>query len=180
MLGINMNKTTNDLFEKVSRLCLIALLQTGCGPSGNHLLHLAFPPEDLYAPTVSNSVALHEQDFTAEYTFRPKYKDTYSVALVSTTGSIPASYDLSGQILIEFFQNGELIDSKAITTFSWGVYAGKDMERYRARGLCSFNIPLQGRSLEEITVKLSVVSPDKEFEKYKDTLHLEIGVSGIP
>ncbi len=175
-----MNKTKNNLFWKLIGLCLMALFQTGCGSGGNHLLHLAFPPDDLYTPVATNSVALHLEGAISEFTFTPKYKDIYEFGLFSTEEPIPATYNFSGEIRIELIQSGKRISSQTITSFSSGTYAGKDMDHYLSRGLCSFDVPLQGRSMDEITIKVFVLKADQGFAQFKDKIQGWIRVSPIP
>jgi hypothetical protein len=175
-----MKKITNNLLEKVIGLCLMVLLQTGCDPAGNHLLHCAFPPDDLYVPIATNSISLHVKGATTEFRFTPKYKDTYEVGLFAVGDPIPATYKFSGKIYIEFILSGERISSQTVTNFSSGTYVGKDMNHYSSRGLCSFDVPLQGQSMDEITIKVSVLKADQEFEKFKDKIKGWIRVSPVP
>jgi len=175
-----MNKRTNNLFGKLIGLCLFAFAQTGCGSGGHHLLHLAFPPGDLYTPVATNSIAFQSEGTTVELNFVPKYKDRYEVGIFAIGDPIPASYEFSGELSVEFIQSGETISSQTITKFSSGTYAGKNMDKYSSRAFCSFDVPLQGRSMDEITVKISVLKPDQEFEKFKDQVKAWIRVSPIP
>ena len=158
----------------------MTLYQTGCGPSGNHLLHLASPPDDLYIPVATNSIALHSKGATTEFSFNPKYKDTYEVGIFAVGDPIPATYKFSGEIRIEFIQAGETISSQTVTNFSSGWYAGNSMDHYKSRAFCSFDVPLQGRSKDKITVRIHVLKPDQEFEKFKDKVRAWVRVSPIP
>ena len=175
-----MNEIKNNLFGKVIGLCLVAFVQTSWGSGGHHLLNLISPPDDLYIPVATHSVSFQSKGATTEFRFTPKYKDTYEVGIFAVGDPIPATYKFSGELRIEFIQSGEIISSQTVTNFSSGTYAGKDMDHYSSLALCSFHVPLQGRSMDEITVRISVLKPDQEFEKFKDKVKAWVRVSPIP
>lgn len=158
----------------------MTFVQTSWGSGGRHLLHLAFPPDNLYVPVATNSIALHLEGAVTEFRFTPKYKDTYEVGLFAIGDPIPATYKFSGELRVEFIQSGQTISSQTVTSFSSGTYAGTGMDHYKSRAFCSFGVPLQGRSMDEITVRVHVLKPDQEFEKFKDKVKAWVRVSPIP
>jgi len=147
-----------------------------------HIYHLAFPPEDLYRPIVVDNFLFHKEGFTRTYRLEPKYLDVYSIGFFSEKQDISSEDNFKGKIKAEFFWKEKLLCEKIVTSQTAAYYADGDkaMKHYKKVFLMDFEIPLQGKYKKDISVKLIVLQPDKELEKYSDSLKLFIAVNSIP
>ena len=59
-------------------------------------------------------------------------------------------------------------------------YAKDDMNYYKEISLFKFDIPLQGKYTNDLSVKLTVLEPDQEIKKFNDSIKLYIRVSSTP
>ena len=149
-------------------------------PGIRHLLHLAFPPEDLYESIVTDDFLFYEKGFTKTYQLKPKYLDRYMIGLVSEKQNISWGYKFSGKIKAEFFWKDTFLFEKIITSSYASGQADNNTKYFKNTYLSNFEVPLNGKYKDDISVRLTVIEPDEQLREYGDTIKLFIGVSAIP
>jgi hypothetical protein len=145
-----------------------------------HFTHLIFPPVDLYEPIVNDEYLFWEEGFSKRYLLKPKYLDIYEIGLHSPTNHLPAIYKFQGIIKVQFFSEDKLLFEKEISSQIACDYVADDMTHYKNVSLLNFEIPLLGKYKNDISVKLTVLKPDLNLEKYSNSLKMYIAVSSIP
>lgn len=169
----------------VSAICVCVFLLTGlfCVSSEfRHIMHLAFPPKDLYKPILVDAFKFHEKGFEKRYVLKPKCLDSYAIGILSEQQNIPWDYKFSGKIKAEFFWKDTFLFEKTVTSQGAAFCADNDktMKYYKNVYLLEFEVPLQEKYKDDISVRLTVLEPDGSLEKYGDSIKLFIGVSAIP
>ncbi len=151
-------------------------------PTIRHILHLTFPPEDLYEPIVVDEFKFHEKGFEKRYVLKPKYLGGYMIGFVSGKQNIPQKETFKGKIKVEFFWKDTFLFEKTVTSQRAAVDADNDktMKYYKKVILVSFEVPLQGKYKDDISVRLTVLEADENLKKYGNSIKLFIGVSPIP
>jgi hypothetical protein len=142
-----------------------------------HFIHHAIPPKDLYEPIMSDHFPLWESGFSKNYSLDPKYADIYEIGLVARDKNFSTKETFTGKVKVEFFCQGEIISEYKITSIQRGVYAGKNMKRYKKISFMSFVIPLKGKYKKDISVRMTVLKADQNLKKYADSLEVYIAVS---
>lgn len=145
-----------------------------------HLAHLTIRPKDLYKPIVIDKFPFYKKGFTKSYRLNPKHLDIYEIGFFSDEANISSKYKFGGKIRAEFFWKGKLLFNKIATSIDSASYIKGDMSRYKNVCLLKFCLPLQGRYKKDISVRLTVLEPDEDIEKYKDSLKLYVAVSTVP
>ncbi len=149
-------------------------------PGIRHLLHLAFPPEDLYESIVTDDFLFYEKGFTKTYQLKPKYLDSYMISLISEKQNISREYKVKGKLKAEFFWKDKFLFEKVATSQQAFGQSDNDHAHYKSIDLIGFDVPLKGKYKNDISVRLTVIEPDEQLREYGDTIKLFIGVSAIP
>lgn len=145
-----------------------------------HLLHLIITPKDLYEPIVIDNFQFYEKGFSKTYLLQLKYLDIYEVGFFSDKKDIQATYKFQGKLKAEFFYEDKFLFEKMATSWRTAEYVDGDMKYFKKISLIDFEIPIKGRYKENISVKLTVLEPDKQSEIFGDSIKLYISVSAIP
>lgn len=145
-----------------------------------HLFHRIISPEDLHQPIVTDNFLFFENNFSKTYSLHPKYLDIYEIGFFNDEAGISSKYKFRGKIKAEFFWKDKLLFDKIATTIDSAWYVQGDVACYKSICLLKFCLPLQGKYKKDISVRLTVLEPDEELEKYKNSLKLYIAVSAVP
>lgn len=145
-----------------------------------HIINMTIAPKDLYQPVTVDNFLFYEQGFTKSYSVNPKYLDIYDIGFIVEKNGIESSYKFKGRIKVEFYWKDKFLFDSMITSMDQAIYAQNDMTHYKQISLFDFNVPLQGKYKDDIYVKLTVLEPDKDLEKYHDLIKLYIAVSSSP
>lgn len=145
-----------------------------------HIFHLVFSPKDLLQPVVEDNFKFYEANYSRTYKLKPKYLDFYEIGVSFKEGGISSKYKFTGKLKAEFFYKDKLVFEKLITSMGAAVFLDNRMEKFKEFGLLTFEMPLSSKYARDISVKLTVIEPDKELEKYKEAIRLYIGVSPTP
>ena len=142
-----------------------------------HLIHRAISPEGLYEPIVTDNFLFYKKGFTRTYSLHPKYLDFYNIGFLVKNGSLSSKYKFSGKVKADFYWKNKLLFSKEITSHISAAYSDNDLKYFSDVLLLHFEIPFQGKYTDDISVKLTVLEPDKNLKQYGDSIRLFIGVS---
>jgi hypothetical protein len=145
-----------------------------------HFTNMLFAPKDLYQPIVTDRFLFYERGFTKTYVLKPKHLDIYEIGLFVDAGGIESTYKFNGKIKVEFYWKDKLLYDNILTSIASALYKQNDMTKFRQIALGTFNIPLQEKYANDISLKVSVLEPDATLIKYKDSLNLYIAVSSVP
>jgi hypothetical protein len=145
-----------------------------------HFSHLILPPKDLYKSIVVDVFPFWVRGFSKSYSLNPKYMDIYEIGLLSTDENFPSDEKFTGKVKVQFLSEGETVFESEMTSIQGGVYAGNDMKKYKKISLLNFEIPFKGKFTRNLVVRLTVLEPDTNIEKYGSTLQLFIAVSSSP
>ncbi len=145
-----------------------------------HLIHLVIQPKDLYQPIIIDDFLFYEKGFTKTYFLEPKYLDIYEIGFLAEKADISSKYKYKGKIKAEFFWKGKLLFDRIVSSYNAAWSVNGDTEHFKEISLLKFEIPLQGKYKNDITIKLTVLEPDQELKKYADSIKLYIAVSAIP
>ena len=150
------------------------------------LFHLLTMPDDLYHSIVKDNFLFWVKDFSMTYDIEAKYSDNYAISIVchkspyipSGWDSEKQKYEFKGKLKVQFYYKDKLILTDEIKQIKAIFYVKNDMKYLKKIELYRFNIPLKKRYKNNLSLKLSVIEPDKTLEKYKDSLQLDISVTG--
>jgi hypothetical protein len=143
--------------------------------------HLLINPIDLCQPIVTDTFPFYEKGFSKTYPLKPKYLDYYEVGFQNEKEDKFVEYSFNGTIKAEFFWKDKLLFEKITALKIRGGYVEKEGRYFKIVYLFEFfEIPLQGRYKENISVRLTVVEPDEDLKKYGDSIKLFIRVHTRP
>ncbi len=145
-----------------------------------HLFHLIFPPNNLYQPIVLDKFLFYEKGFTKTYYLKPNYLDIYEIGFLIDKNGIESTYKFKGKIKVEFFVKDEFLIGSMITSMDSALYKGTNMTYYKQISLYKFDIPLQEKYINDLSVKLTVLEPVQELKRFSDNVTLYIAVSATP
>jgi hypothetical protein len=145
-----------------------------------HLVHLVFPPKALYEPIVVDAFPFWTEGFSKTYSLAPIHKDIYEVGLLATNVNLSSKAIFTGKVKVEFLWQDMVVSECEITAIQGGVYAGKDMTRFRKASLMHFKVPIDGKYMTDISVRMTVLEADRNLEIYGESLQMFIGVSSSP
>jgi hypothetical protein len=145
-----------------------------------HFINMLVAPKESYAPIIVDKFLFHERGFTKTYILNPKHLDIYEVGVLFEKGGIESTYKYKGKIKFEFYWKDTFLFDGIVTTFDSALYEQNDMSKYRQISLFKFDVPLQRKYIEDISLKLTVLEPDQILERYKDLSNLYIAVSSVP
>ena len=144
------------------------------------ITHSIFEPEDLYKPIVTDDFTFYEKGFTRTYALKPKYLDYYMISFISGKQNISREYKVKGKLKAEFFWKDKFLFEKVATSQRAFWQSDNDHAHYKGIDLIDFEVPLNGKYKDDISVRLTVIEPDEQLREYGDTIKLIIGVSAIP
>lgn len=142
-----------------------------------HFVHLAVSPEGLYKPIIVDKFLFYEKGFTKTYRLKPTYLDIYEIGFSVGGEGITSKYKFREKLKVEFFWKDKFLFEDIITSQKYGVYKEKDMGHFKQIVLYNFDIPLQKKHTKDISIKITVLEPDEELEKFGDLIELYIKVS---
>ena len=145
-----------------------------------HFINTMFAPKDLYQPIIVDKFLFQDRGFTKTYAIKPKHLDIYEMGILVDKGGIESTYKFNGKIKVEFFWKDKFLFENAVATNDSALYEHNDMSRYRQISLFKFNIPLQNKYTDDISLKLTVLESDQKLDKYRDLINLYIAVSSVP
>ena len=137
-----------------------------------HILHLVIPPNDLYKPIVEESFPFYIKDTTKTFDMLPRYLDFYDVGFLLEKEKLPSDFKFQGQIKFEIFRENEMLLQKIVVDpDSWST---------NKVSLMHFEIPVNKKYKDNLRMKVTVLTPDVQLEKFADSLKLFISVSNVP
>ncbi|MDP3731770.1 MAG: hypothetical protein Q8R31_01890 [Candidatus Omnitrophota bacterium] len=145
-----------------------------------HLIHLIIQPKDLYQPVITDNFLFYEEGFTKTYFLKPKYLDIYEIGFLAEKADISSKYKFEGKLKAEFFWKDKLLFDRIVSSYNAAWSVNGDMEHFKEISLLKFEIPLQGKYKNDISIRLTVLEPDQELKKYADSIKLYIAVSAVP
>lgn len=143
------------------------------------LMYLAMPPDDLYEPIVKDNFLFYEKGFTKTYSLQPKYLVSYNIGFLIESGNLSSKYKFSGKVKVDFYWKGKLLFSKEITSHISASYADNDLKHFSDVRLLRFEIPFQGKYIDDISMRLTVLEPDENLKQYGDSIKLFIKVGSL-
>lgn len=146
----------------------------------NHLLNQVNAPSDLYDPIIEDACFLWEKGRVVTYPLIPKYHDIYEVGLRCDGDLIPCNYVFDGKLLVEFLEGGRVIKSEIVNSILTRSFAGNDMNFDNRLELLRFNLPLDGKYWENVSLKVTVLQPAEILKKYEHGLKFYVAVSSTP
>lgn len=145
-----------------------------------HLYHQIINPDDLYEPIVLDYFPIDKKGFSKKYILKPKYSDYYDIGLLNKNGEISSKYKFNGDLLIEFFWKNEILFKKNITSIKSAIYFDKELKNYEKISFIRFEIPLNKKYTDDISIRISVIKEDTKLENLGETLKLYIAVNSSP
>ncbi len=180
-----MKKYWKSILGSILIVCFSIFLSMSVGI--NHLYHLAFKPNDLHHPIVTDKFEFFSENYSKEYLLKPKYRDIYELILEFPPNTIPSGWDkknkkyhFSGALKAELFHGSQKINEKIITEFNSAYYQDNDLKYYKSISLHKFKLPAKGWKLREAKLKITALKPDKFLEKHKENALLKVRVSTLP
>ncbi|NLD88045.1 MAG: hypothetical protein GX633_07280 [Clostridiales bacterium] len=145
-----------------------------------HLINTIIAPKDLYDPIVEDRFVFYLKGYEKVYDLKPKYLDVYELGFSAGDSGIDSRYRFKGCLRAVFYSGNKAIYECLISSQKSAWYIKEDMTRYRSISLLTFDVPIKGKYVNDLKVKLTVLEPDVQLEKYRDQIKLHIAVSGIP
>ena len=145
-----------------------------------HFINMSVVPKDFYKPLILDKFLFYERGFTKTYIIKPEHLDIYEMGFLVDKAGIESTYKFNGKIKIEFYWKEKFLFDKIVTSIDSALYEEADMSRYKQISLFTFNIPLQNKYKDNISLKLTVLEPDQNLKKYEDLIIPYIAVSSVP
>lgn len=145
-----------------------------------HLINLIIQPKDLYQPIITDNFIFYEEGFTKTYFLEPKHLDIYEIGFLAEKADISSKYKFKGKLKAEFFWKDKLLFDKIVSSYNAAWSVNGDTEHFKEVSLLKFEIPLQGKYKNDVSIRLTVLEPDQELKKYADSTKLYIAVSAVP
>lgn len=149
-----------------------------------HMVHLIIVPKDLYDYLVYDGFLFYNKGYTKTYSLKTKYNDYYEIGIVfkeknmSSGYSTKQKYSFNGKLKVDFYSNNLLVLSKTISSYNSVTYTKGDMNYLEKVSLLRFGVPIMGKYMNDISVKISVLEPDPALQAYADSAKIYISVSG--
>lgn len=145
-------------------------------PKVCHLLHLAFPPDDLLEPVllVQNVAGATRQE--QEFSFTPKYCELYEIGFLAGSTPIPKSYRPSARVRAEITFRGEVVAEIDETSPKRVVYVGKGEGIQKI----AYGIFELSSSREAAKIKLQISPVEGSQDDRLSSLDFFVGVTGSP
>lgn len=144
-----------------------------------HVYHLLTLPNDLFQPIQERKFNFYEAGYTERFELTPKYFDSYCIGYKAIAGTIPSSILFDGEVRADFFYKDTIVQTKE----SKVVYCVRDTQfrdsgQYTGCCFMEFDLPLDNKHLQDVSVRLTVIKPSKNLVPYQDNIELEVSVSG--
>lgn len=165
-------------------LSLWILYNKGLSTGSKHLFHMALELPGRDARIVSDNFHFWEQNYSKEYTLKTFYSDYYELGIeakskcLETGWESQVKYKFSGKLKIDFLHQGKIVSSKEIDASQGGSMYPGDMNYYKLVPLEYFEIPFEGKYKNNVSLRLSVISPDETLKKFADDIMLYVKISG--
>ena len=156
-----------------------------------HACYSIWAPADLCQPIKRDNFSFSQKGFTRTYPLRPKYLGTYCIGAVCESRTVPMPNRVpnrdvwslfDGVLRAEFYWKDKflferVLSGQRIASITTGSYeSGDDEMHYIDKvGFVWFDIPLDGKYINDITVKLTVLKPYEKLATYEDSMLLFIG-----
>ncbi|HLF17564.1 MAG TPA: hypothetical protein VI749_01560 [Candidatus Omnitrophota bacterium] len=141
------------------------------------------PPDGFYDPIVKEKLNFLEKGFSKTLNLNAKYKGLYDFGLEFEKKVLSTKHKFNGKFKLEFLVDAQILSEKTISAFkAWGSYFedGYDTDYYKWIVLDTFEIPYQGKYLDNIKLRITVLEPDMELGKNQDFINIYIAASSIP
>ncbi len=145
-----------------------------------HICHLVVAPKDLYKPIVADNFPFDKKGASKTYKLNPKYFDFYDISIQFLNRNISSRYKFSGSLSVDFMYKGEVVSTNIADRKISAWYAENDLSKYKRISLLNFEIPVNKKYKDHISVRITVLEVDQELVKYKNSIKLHIAVSAIP
>lgn len=142
-----------------------------------HLLHLAISTDDLFDPIVMDEFKFYEKGYTKTFLLKPKYLDIYTIGFTIEKGVLTSKYKFDGKIKAEFYYRDQYLFSSEATSWISAGYSATSYEYLSDVLLMQFEIPLHGKYIDNISVKVTVLNPDESLRECGNSIQLCIRVS---
>ena len=158
-----------------------------------------YTPIDLLEPIITDKIDLSDGGFTKTYQLRPRYQGTYWIVLDFESGIIPQDDDVrelfDGKIKAEFFWKDKFLFEKVTSPYHSHYVSNHSTKQVPSSSqisdmsnesddvfyltkwsLVSFDIPFDGKYIDDISVKLTILKPYKKITSYEDSFLLKIEI----
>ncbi|MBU0708028.1 hypothetical protein KKG41_06685 [Patescibacteria group bacterium] len=142
-----------------------------------HLAHWIAPPKDLFQPILEDKFLFYEKGFTKTYHLKPKYFGGYYIGFFVGGEGITSKYKFKGKLDVEFFWKDKFLFKDGATGWVSAAYSKNAMTYFSEVDLYRFDIPLEGKYVKEVRVKITVLEPDEELEQFGDLITLFIKIA---
>jgi hypothetical protein len=149
-----------------------------------HLLNVAFA-NNLHEPLLIDNYNFGAVNYTKKYdNIKFNYMDEYSVGMRLINGNLPSSFSFDGKIKVEIYKDNKLI--AAYTSDSGNIKYHKvyksvvdNILEIDKVSLVSFDVPILKKYSTNLSIKVSVINPDKRLKLYEPNLQLYIGIDRL-
>ncbi|MFB3894771.1 MAG: hypothetical protein ACE14V_00555 [bacterium] len=145
----------------------------------NWLVHMVKPPNDLYQPIVEDKFEFATKGYSKTYNLSPRYLDPYELGFLVDQNGIESRYKYKGKLKIEFFRKDKLLFYDVATSIKHARYQRNDLATFDKISLYEFEIPLQGKYLKDISVRITVLEPDSRLAEINNSTTLYIAVGSL-
>ena len=132
-----------------------------------------------YEPQIVEDFRLDIKGYSKAFNLNLKYLDSYSLGITNGDIGFPEKYRFKGKLKLQFFYKNKLIREAEIEEQDIAYYMttspGFD---YREINLAYFDIPLDHRYKNNLSLKVTVIEPDPHIAEFGKDLKIVIGVSG--
>ncbi len=142
-----------------------------------HYYYLIFSrPDDLKKTIILDDFNFNKKGEQKLYKLNFKHVALYDIALIDKNEKIPVGFHFKGKIRLDFYHKDKIINSKLIETVDTMIYSNKNDRFFKSLNFHSFGIPIKGET-EDLSVKVTVIEPDKKLSECCSELQLCINVS---
>ena len=175
---VRYNKMKNLVIIIVLSLSLLLVFkQLTNNANFMHFYYMIFSkPDDLKKTIILEDFSFDKKGEQKLYKLNFKHVAMYDISIIDKNEKIPIGFQFKGKIRLDFYHKDKIVDSKLIETVEEMAYSKKSMKYYKSILLHTFGIPIKGEK-EDLSVKVTVIEPDKKLSECCSELQLCISVS---
>ena len=127
-----------------------------------HIFNTSAYHEKLYNPILVEDFNFAEEGYSELFVIAPEYLDFYGIGILSEK-KLPQDFLYHGILKAEFFHKGKKLFEKEVvhTENAWTADVNMDDGTFGRIIYCRFEIPLGGKYLKDISVKMTVIKADE-------------------
>ncbi len=130
-----------------------------------------------YSHQVEEDFRLDIRGYSKTINLNLKYLDKYTLDITNGDIGFPGSYKFNGKLQLQFFYKDRLVRELEVVRqgVAWDM-TNKKGDIYKEISLAYFQIPLDNKYKDNLSLKVTVIKPDTNIGEFGKELKIVIGV----